>query len=329
MENFIRSFILLMILITCNLNSFSAVITAKLLGGNWHSTSTWDLGRIPGCGDNVVIPIGVTVNITSNVDFTGVGCAATAIDVMGKIIFDNGKKIKLNEGSCISISVTGSIFASGSGGGASEKIEIANVVLWKASDGNLLGSILPDGINLGCGVILPVELISFSVEYMNEKAKILFSTNSERDLDYFVVERSKDANFWQEVEIIKAAGNTSSITEYSCKDIDPFLGTSYYRLLSVNIDGTKDTLYILSSEFSSFNYLMYPVPVNKLMFVEGNKLKSSSITVYNSVGQIIEVNNTVISDRLCYNFDGIPNGIYFIKIKNENVQKTKRVVVSH
>ena len=49
-------------------SSFASQITAVTNNGDWNSNSTWDLGRIPANGDNVVIPTGKTVVIGANVN---------------------------------------------------------------------------------------------------------------------------------------------------------------------------------------------------------------------------------------------------------------------
>lgn len=321
--------ILLIATLTFSSFSFATKITAKPGGGNWNAPGTWDLGRVPTCGDTIVVPPGVTVHIPSNVTLDGAGCAPVTLQVAGSLTFANGKKLRLSSGGCVQISVSGSIVPSGVGGGASELIEIGGQDWWQASDGTLLGSSLPAGVVLGCGILLPVELSSFEIEYLNETATLNFSTASERNLLHFIVEISKDGSFWQELGVISAVGNSETTQSYSIVDKNPFIGVSYYKLTSVNVDGTKSELDILTGEFTSKKYLLYPIPVNKMMFVEGDDLENSKITIVNSLGENLEVENTFMGDKLSYNFSEVKSGVYFLVIENDNVKKTERIVVVH
>ncbi|MFN5418626.1 MAG: T9SS type A sorting domain-containing protein [Flavobacteriia bacterium] len=322
--------LLLLIVFFISSYTIAATITAKPAGGNWNAPGTWDLNRVPACGDVIVIPFGVTVNIPANVNFTG--CAAgnhVTVQVNGRLTFSNGRKLRLSAGGCVQVSVTGQVVPSGVGGGNSELIEIDSQDWWQAADGTLLGSSSPTGVNLGCGVMLPVELSYFDLEYENEAAKISFASSSERDLVNYTVEISRDGSFWQELETVKAVGNSNENQTYSVVDKTPFIGVSYYRLRSKNLDGTTRSLGLITGEFTSVKYLLYPVPVNKTLFVEGSDLDKASVTVVSSLGDQMEVESTLIGDKLSFNFSEVKSGVYFLVIETQNTKKTERVVVVH
>ncbi|MGV3632619.1 MAG: T9SS type A sorting domain-containing protein [Bacteroidota bacterium] len=326
MRNFTQT-ITLFVFILLAFSSKAAKITAKAGGGNWNAAGTWNLGRVPACGDTVVIPVGVTVHVAANVALNGGGCAPVTIQVAGKLTFANGRKIRLSAGGCMQLSLTGQVNPSGVGGGSSELIEIDGQDWWQASDGVLNGT--ATGVFLGCGVALPVELVDYSVEYQNDIAEISFATASERDLDYFVVEMSRDGSYWQELGTVDAAGNTTSETSYKISDKSPFNGVSYYRLREVDINGVSLTLDILVGNYSGVKYLLYPVPVNKSMFLEGSYLEESAIKVINSVGDQVDVSMTLFGDKLSFDFSAVKNGIYYLVIENQYTKRTERVSVVH
>ena len=88
---------------------------------------------------------------------------------------------------------------------------------------------------------LPVELTSFGVKAYNGDAKITWTTASEKNSDYFAVERSSDNKNYSEIRQIKAAGNSNNPRNYEVIDANPLPGTSYYRLTQVDFDGLTES----------------------------------------------------------------------------------------
>lgn len=302
-----------------------ATIVTATTSGNWDSAFTWDIG-VPKCGDTVIIPAGVIVTVTVNVDLdTGDPlCPLFQMTISGDLRFAHGKKMHLALGSCVGVESGGRVGASSKGGGASESIYIGPDRVWQASGGALNGV-----ATLGCAIMLPVELIDFSILIKNQGVELNFTSASERDLDYYVIESSRDGSFWQEVQTLKAAENSIELRNYSYTDKNPFNGLSYYRLKSVNMDGSQNNLEIISCEYYSSKFLMYPIPVNKLMFLEGDNLEQSSVSIFNSLGELIEVELSLVGDKYSFNFEQIKNGVYFLTIQNVNIKRTERIIVAH
>lgn len=84
---------------------------------------------------------------------------------------------------------------------------------------------------------LPVELTSFSAEAEMNHVNVQWSTATETNNNYFIVEKSTDGSTVQSVDTIPGNGTTSSIHVYSLTDYAPFDGQSYYRLTQVDFDG--------------------------------------------------------------------------------------------
>ncbi|MBK9637564.1 MAG: T9SS type A sorting domain-containing protein [Bacteroidetes bacterium] len=88
---------------------------------------------------------------------------------------------------------------------------------------------------------LPVELVAFDVTPYNSSAKITWTTASEKNSDFFSVERSRDNKNFEEIQKVTAAGNSSNSRSYEVMDHNPYLGTSYYRLTQTDFDGKQET----------------------------------------------------------------------------------------
>ncbi len=93
----------------------------------------------------------------------------------------------------------------------------------------------PDNISL------PVELFAFNVEEgVDNSVNLSWSTATERNSDYFKIERTINGQQWNFIDNVQAAGNSASVLNYSYVDFSPEYsptGLTYYRLKMVDIDG--------------------------------------------------------------------------------------------
>ncbi len=187
---------------------------------------------------------------------------------------------------------------------------------------------LGGGCTLGC-TVLPTELLDFSIEYAKQSGMLSFTTASERELVSFTIENSRDGVFWQELGKIKAKGNSSEITHYQLADDKPFYGNSYYRLSEIDIHGNKTVLQTISGEFLGEDYLVYPIPANKKLCLEGKHLASSTLTLHNSIGELLDIPYTVNEHKAEFNIEALKNGVYFLTIEHQDNKTTERIIIRH
>lgn len=86
---------------------------------------------------------------------------------------------------------------------------------------------------------LPVELVSFHAVEERGNVMVNWSTASEQNSDRFVLERSQNGVFFEEISTVPAAGSSSTYLHYSYVDYAPLVGTSFYRLRQWDLDGTQ------------------------------------------------------------------------------------------
>jgi len=93
---------------------------------------------------------------------------------------------------------------------------------------------------------LPVELILF--EGSNEETYNLlkWSTASEKDNDYFLIERSQDGTNWTNINVTSGMGNSNTKVDYSFRDFTFTNDINYYRLTQVDFDGVRETFDVIS-----------------------------------------------------------------------------------
>jgi hypothetical protein len=85
---------------------------------------------------------------------------------------------------------------------------------------------------------LPVELTWFGAALQKDGVRVSWETATERNCDYFAVERSADGRAFAEITRVAGSGTTSQQKRYVTLDAAPLAGVSYYRLRQVDVDGT-------------------------------------------------------------------------------------------
>jgi hypothetical protein len=249
----LNRFIPLLLTVFLALISYSMpTVRRAVADGDWDDPSIWSPAGIPDCtNDFIYIDIGVTVSFTSNQDLEGCGSKIELI-IYGVLDFTtNGRRLRLPANSELRVAPGGLLTKSTPGGGSSTLISIDGVNEWRAGDGDL-----PSGSNLDYnwfGDPLPVELLNFSVSFVEDYNKIEWSTASESNNDYFIVETSKDGYYWEVIDRIDGAGNSSTRIDYSIihKGFNDS-GLNYYRLTQVDYNGDFKAFPVISIQNKSF-----------------------------------------------------------------------------
>ena len=86
---------------------------------------------------------------------------------------------------------------------------------------------------------LPIELLFFDAEAERSTVRCSWVTMSETNNDYFTVERSRDAVFFEAVGLIPGSGTSTEQLDYTFTDYSPYDGISYYRLRQTDFDGSS------------------------------------------------------------------------------------------
>ncbi|MCF8296823.1 MAG: lamin tail domain-containing protein [Saprospiraceae bacterium] len=179
----------------------------------------------------------------------------------------------------------------------------------------------PDG-----GGQLPVELLKFNAEYLNNQVEISWSTASETNNDYFTIEKSIDASNWKFIINVKGAGNSNSINEYSTIDDDKISGTIYYRLKQTDYDG-KFKYYppvavnVLSHESEILISTVSPNPFRNDFSIKFDATSKEAVIVllYNIRGQLVfseTITPTEGSNEYQYtDSENLSNGYYLLTLK--------------
>ncbi len=85
--------------------------------------------------------------------------------------------------------------------------------------------------------LFPIVLTNFDVKNVDSKVSISFTTESETKVKTLFIERSSDGKNYTDLFAIQPKGGENIKTTYNLTDAAPLLGTNYYRLKEIDIDG--------------------------------------------------------------------------------------------
>ena len=167
---------------------------------------------------------------------------------------------------------------------------------------------------------LPIELVDFTVTPKGTTVDLNWTTESELNNDYFLVERSTDGKIWETFTKVDGAGNSTSQLDYFVKDNSPLIGWNYYRLKQVDFDGEYSYSYTRNVNFSSNNdILIYPNPSENCITIQFSNEEVKEFKIYNILGQEITSQTILIEQGENFvklDLSMLPVGSYYMVTAN-------------
>ncbi len=190
------------------------------------------------------------------------------------------------------------------------------------------------GFGGDAGNPLPVELVSFTAICGNGHVNAQWATASEKNSDYFLLQRSENLENWTEVSVVPAAGNSTQLVQYNATDLNSLRGVSYYRLVQVDYNGSSrfyNPVSVSCANDSEF-LTVYPNPSNGNFAVEWNMEQLTGkvgVRLTSSTGALISERTVLALDgNNMVPFSGeLQAGVYYVTLSGENRVETVKVVV--
>lgn len=163
---------------------------------------------------------------------------------------------------------------------------------------------------------LPVELANFNVENENCSNRVTWSTISEMESDYFIIERSYNMVNWESLTQIAAAGNSTVKIDYQYEDGNYSMnGNVYYRLIQVDRDG--EAVFLQAYGIESFcrrniDPEIYPNPVSSILNIESPA--GGLIEMRDVFGRMVKT-ELIGEGVTMLNVQDLNSGAYFITFK--------------
>lgn len=182
--------------------------------------------------------------------------------------------------------------------------------------------------------LVPIELLNFEAKIKNSKANINWTTGSEMNNDYFMIEKSSGENKFETIANIKSHGDSETSSEYTYSDdITNDFGNIHYRLKQ--IDKNKSFTY---SEIISVTKISFNDKIQSIIPTDGGVILSYiSSNNQKSYIEICDLSGKKIFDKKINSITGVNNehlsiknvnsGMYILKIfDSQNLITTSKFI---
>jgi len=181
--------------------------------------------------------------------------------------------------------------------------------------------------------VLPVELVSFQAKTKTEEVVLSWVTATEINNKEFVIERSvlDDLNF-KTIGKVNGHGTTLQQQQYEFIDSNPVVGTSYYRLKQIDLDGTttySKVLAITRKTLITTTMRVYPNPATEFINVATGNLiigEQLLIQVVNLQGKVMYEQMHQYSNKsqdLNIPLTALPAGSYYLVLMKDGKKEAK------
>ena len=168
-------------------------------------------------------------------------------------------------------------------------------------------------------ILLPIEIISFNADILNNGITLRWIASNEKNTDYFNIGRKVNDGSYKTIATINAKGNIPE-SEYYYNDNELVKGLINYQLQMVDKEGKKHYSKIVKvNKKVEYSYSIYPDPAHNKINVEGENICELDVT--DIAGKIIERKRfSVLSGKSnvvrVIKVPDLTKGTYLLKIIN-------------
>ncbi|MDF1695591.1 MAG: T9SS type A sorting domain-containing protein, partial [Saprospiraceae bacterium] len=172
---------------------------------------------------------------------------------------------------------------------------------------------------------LPVELTYLAVDRDEKGNRIMWTTESEVNNNYFEILRSNNGSNFQPIGRVNGNINSTKEINYSFIDENPTIGRNYYKLKQVDLDGSFEYSYIVQIENKAEKVAIYPTIATNHITVEIKDTESAKLSIVNNAGQTLKV-VSLTSALTTVDISELPVGVYYAKVQSNTQYQVERIV---
>jgi len=172
--------------------------------------------------------------------------------------------------------------------------------------------------------ILPLYLLSFTAEYIDNAVSLHWSADNQINTKYFTIERSSNDITWSSIKTVNAT-SLSGINTYSTSDAAPLYGINYYRVKVIDANGqfTYSKVESVQKSGEAFQFGIYPNPAKSKLYFSFTDPNYAVyyIRVVNQLGKTVYM---LPRPQLQSGLDisSLAKGTYFLQVTDDKTKKT-------
>lgn len=193
-------------------------------------------------------------------------------------------------------------------------------------------------ISMACGpqTILPVTFTYFNARKTSNSVTLSWQTASETNSANFEIQRSQNGSSFSTIGVVGAAGNSSSLQNYSFVDNTLLSGNVYYRLKQNDQNGVFkfSTVAVIRVESQS-SQRVYPNPVapgsSANLEIQSEAAQQASVSIYTFSGAQVSLQSIrLAAGSQTINLSktaALPHGEYVVIVRTESGESTTHKLI--
>jgi hypothetical protein len=179
---------------------------------------------------------------------------------------------------------------------------------------------------------MPIKLISFTGAFNHNQVSLNWITAQEKGFSHFEIERASQNLKFEQVGTVNGAGsNTEDENAYSFTDGNAIPGVNYYRLKSMDIDGSFEYSGVVTVIVEAEKSIsVFPNPSNGLFVNVSSNFElgeNTLVTVFTNEGTLI-LKAPVTEREARVDFSSkLASGVYILKYTSGTFTQTVRLIV--
>ena len=172
---------------------------------------------------------------------------------------------------------------------------------------------------------LPMELVSFEGEAKYLINQITWSTAWEANVDKYEVQKATElTKEFVTIAEVHSQGDTEFGHDYTFEDINP-ASTTYYRLLSIDRDGSQDQSKIVSVKRERLaGPLVYPSQTREVVNVRIPEGEQADLKIRSTSG-ILHKSENLKESYTKLDVANLPAGWYYLQVANVHYSETFKI----
>lgn len=205
-----------------------------------------------------------------------------------------------------------------------------------------VGSVTAPGLSTFCPWVLsallsplPVEITDFSANCVDRNIVVSWSTATEKDNDYFTVEKSGDGSTFHAIATIQGAGTSLMAHSYHYTDHDASSqALAYYRLKQTDTHGGSKIFKVITASPCSDKDNVVTVnntqdgSVSVTFMLQADDEYTASL--YDLTGRLVKAEQFGVTKEYAnkaLDTKGLPEAYYMLVLQGTQVQKSQKVYI--